>query len=1529
MPKKYTMVDSSGQRHSNVYDQDLPEFMEMFPGAYILETVDEEDLATQDEAEEQVELMNQPTDYESILESELSEYDNDNKNLQSQYDTAFNSMQERDEFTKSLSTEEQDYIKNKEFDKLSSETKASLSLTPRFLELAGQGNPFFQLTNPVKAVKNVGLLPRRLQKAVAAETDEYTSSQDNYRSDLNEYLKNRDKSNIPTDFLDTKMGGAIIGNEEEKVVPTMIKLYKPYGFTFDPTGAGDAMIVRTKDGNKEIEIDLDNWTNTGDKEQALKLKNFLDNNQQEFSPIINERKYIDDLAYNTYQSLDKAAKIEQDDWALTKVDRDIEDETITLWDNDYREDIVKNQNASLNSQVINLNKNVATLEAEQNTLAYNQTKLQEEIDAGLPQDQIDIRVKQLKEDAIRLQENAATYKDVYEKEILPLQGALNVIQGKNYVIQAEKGDIGSHTLNMFGDIVDSFANVGTVVALSVEELELEAQGIDSTIIQAKMDERLKGFDGEIKFTDTSNEYAQEFDSSILGGVYRAGVEMVGMMGAAALTGPAAPLTYGALMGTNIAGNVVDEMNEMEGISNKEKLMLASTIGVVNGALEAVGAKYTKVFKPLTGGKTITGGVQKLILNAFGRVPKGSLSKAALQKATIESLEEGLKRNTLKVTTNGVIEGVLGEGITEVTQTLAETGLKSLYNDLKGQEKFENLAEQITLNNLAKTFTIGGITGGLFGGLSGARDAYRTKTVDKLNNKQFLFVKEMMNNKSLQTAYSAKLQTEINNPKSKFSKQQAEKALNDLRSMGGLYNQVSNLGLTTEGEKRAFTLLQKKQTLQKQLDTLEDKALGKRQREEITTIDKQLEDISLTYNFETQYQRGIQKSKDIAEASGKGFEIIEDSDAFEAKMKELGQQDEKGFRSTPGYIHTDGNIYINDSVAKDLKQIGVGQHELLHGVTGKQLQGITGEAKTKLIEDFKSNLSKKELDAIMPRIDNEYGGAQGATAEEYFNVFAEAIIDGDIKYNENVFTKMGDWLVKNILKPLGFSQASFKDGRAVYRFMKDYGKQSRNIALGVQEDFEGDVGRIVSEGTAAPAIPMASRTARVEGVDPKQVQTMIDKVANRAAAKFFSGIPQNIREEAGLTRRSYIDSAKSELAGIAEKFDASRAEFDRYMANTGMQRLNSLASRLGVKSAETQTTRITEDTKQIAAEEETSRDVRSEREIRQDERKGVKVRKKLPKVYDVDTVVKSIRNKAKGKNFKGKNIKQLKGFALEEVSIMIGRDEEIGKSIFKKISKNSDLNKAEMLAIQKFINSNIDLAKGSLLEGYTSKFKASGVVNKLLEKFYNKRSVRAKTGPGLNIQIKKPNISDAEFKEAFGITGKDQANWNQKVVASKGGVSDILKGFVRNFDQVISSQEIREQKIIEGDAESAIELEEAIPQGFFSKKSDKNKGRTFDEILNEIYGIEEISEQRKTQLLGEALRVKLEENPEATIQDIITSVAKGLEIKEGFAYEQVLYDVINDAVDQYNIPGLELSAGPTEVGGAADVVLNILWARNRY
>ena len=699
---------------------------------------------------------------------------------------------------------------------------------------------------------------------------------------------------------------------------------------------------------------------------------------------------------------------------------------------------------------------------------------------------------------------------------------------------------------------------------------------------------------------------------------------------------------------------------------------------------------------------------------------------------------------------------------------------------------------------------------------------------------------------------------------KLTPEQGEAIKKNFRSTQSATNKTKRANLKGESEVEVVSLLKEKEVLDGEIKSVNEKSLTLDKQKRVEEIDTRLSEI-VGKDRKAQVEESVKFAKSEGKKFGLKTEAIKSKKEFKDRFGEEAAESD-------GFIQ--GNtIYINKEVAQETGAVSVGSHELLHGILNKALKGKDA---SKLVQDFRNQLNDEQLSVLDSKLQavDEKGNRLYSddyltkNPDEALTLFSDAIAKNEIAYNENIFTKLKDFFTP-ILRKAGFSKIKFDTGRDVYNFLREYNKSIK----------EGKLSEAISElgvEEAEVSDRKLSRTQKVEvpGVEDAQVQTMIDKVANRAAAKFFSGIPQNVREEAGLTRRSYIDSAKSELAGIAEKFDPEKAEFDRYMANTGMQRLNSLASRLGVKSVEDQTTRITEDTRQIAAEEETSRDTRTEREIRQDERKGVKVREKIPKVYDVDKVVKSIRSKAK--SLKNKNIKQLKGTALEEVSMMIGRDEKLGKSIFRKISKNADLNKPEMLAIQKFINSNIDTAKSSLLEGYTSEFKATGVVNKLLEKFYNKRSVRAKTGPGLKVQIKKPNISDVEFKEAFGIIGKDQANWNQKVVASKGGVSDILKGFVRNFDQVISSQEIREQLIQDGEAiESLRTLRDGIPPQLFSKsKKEKlfaaeNLGKTFNK-LNE--------DQKATYLASLPMFIEL-------------LSTKGMTVDTAFrlAYDTFLYD----------------------------------------
>ena len=80
--------------------------------------------------------------------------------------------------------------------------------------------------------------------------------------------------------------------------------------------------------------------------------------------------------------------------------------------------------------------------------------------------------------------------------------------------------------------------------------------------------------------------------------------------------------------------------------------------------------------------------------------------------------------------------------------------------------------------------------------------------------------------------------------------------------------------------------------------------------------------------------------------------------------------------------------------------------------------------------------------------------------------------------------------------------------------------------------------------------------------PKDVETIVNKVANRAWTRFGSGVPLNIRE-VHYSRRTYLDHAKSKLREIALKWNPDLGTFNSYMANTGMQRANAFATELGV------------------------------------------------------------------------------------------------------------------------------------------------------------------------------------------------------------------------------------------------------------------------------------------------------------------------------------------------------------------------------
>ena len=92
------------------------------------------------------------------------------------------------------------------------------------------------------------------------------------------------------------------------------------------------------------------------------------------------------------------------------------------------------------------------------------------------------------------------------------------------------------------------------------------------------------------------------------------------------------------------------------------------------------------------------------------------------------------------------------------------------------------------------------------------------------------------------------------------------------------------------------------------------------------------------------------------------------------------------------------------------------------------------------------MSKKELDIVQKRIDenyryNEDGSEKDISEynEEYLTAFSDAVRNGEISYEQTLFEKIGDTILK-IIKPKGYAKANFESGRDVYNFIKEYQRE---------------------------------------------------------------------------------------------------------------------------------------------------------------------------------------------------------------------------------------------------------------------------------------------------------------------------------------------------------------------------------------------------------------------------------------------------------------------------------------------------------
>ena len=228
-------------------------------------------------------------------------------------------------------------------------------------------------------------------------------------------------------------------------------------------------------------------------------------------------------------------------------------------------------------------------------------------------------------------------------------------------------------------------------------------------------------------------------------------------------------------------------------------------------------------------------------------------------------------------------------------------------------------------------------------------------------------------------------------------------------------------------------------IQSEIDAIADK-YAKVGRKSKATLDIESKQQQLKQDIG---KRNIAATKRFVETQGKTFgletESYADETAILKRLKELGVSKKninkysKASNEVGGFI-IGKKIFINEDVASKTEQVNVGGHELLHGI----LNNVIGNSKeqAELVAKFKKVLTKNQKDKVQERLNDNYDVE--AHDREYITAFADLIREKEISFDDGVMNRLGN-IISDVFKFAGFKKISFKNGRGVYNFLREYNK----------------------------------------------------------------------------------------------------------------------------------------------------------------------------------------------------------------------------------------------------------------------------------------------------------------------------------------------------------------------------------------------------------------------------------------------------------------------------------------------------------
>ncbi len=494
-------------------------------------------------------------------------------------------------------------------------------------------------------------------------------------------------------------------------------------------------------------------------------------------------------------------------------------------------------------------------------------------------------------------------------------------------------------------------------------------------------------------------------------------------------------------------------------------------------------------------------------------------------------------------------------------------------------------------------------------------------------------------KNAQKELDKRLTTGKNPDGTEYTKEQHQEDSINIANIKNASDKIPK-GMDQQTREKMLDLMIKRDNLNRKIADIGDKDLSVEEESELNETKEQLQDImkqEALFKTSGNVRTAIRKS-------GKGnvdfqdFSNAEDMNKYAKEQKLKGWQEKNS--ANHGVVLYDKKtgkerILINNELSLEDGNVNVGAHEFLHTVLRNTVQNSKGTAVAlgKSLQSYLEGIDSSQVDANSAygkRLAAYKDDAANIKGEEAITLFSDAIANGDIKFNENVFTKIGD-AFRRTLQAAGIKNVRFDTGRDVYNFVKDYNKsieKGKGLSKAQQALLdgraEGDLVKREYRTKDSSADAKVSRKLTPE--QDQQAQTKVKEIQelqkeSEALAKKYKkykkdsegnvlkdkqGNPvldvikgakqQRLETELaadikptvdsfvesrtkalydpiaadakkGVTRQEFVQSMKSDIATMINNEFKAKQPLEKFITSRGFVRANSLAQRLGIKSVE--------------------------------------------------------------------------------------------------------------------------------------------------------------------------------------------------------------------------------------------------------------------------------------------------------------------------------------------------------------------------